>query len=60
MITPDKYTKLYFIAISLSLADSNGPVLSTIDRNTDWCFCSKLIGVSNSITLPDDKTYMRN
>lgn len=46
-----------FIAISLSLVDSNGPVLSTIEQNTDCCFCIKLNGVSNSITLPNDKTY---
>ena len=43
-------------AISFSLGDSNAPVLSTIDLNTDWRFCSRLNGVSNSITLPDDKT----
>jgi len=42
--------------IFLNLTDSNGPVLSTIELNTESCVCSKLYGVSYSITLPDDKT----
>ena len=42
--------------IFLNLTDSNGPVLSTIELNTELCVCSKLYGVSYSITLPDDKT----
>ena len=43
-------------AICLSLSDSMGPVLFTIIWNNEWCFCSRLYGVSNSITLPEDNT----
>ena len=45
------------VAISLSLSDSATPVFFTILRNTELCFCSRLNGVSNSITLPEDNTY---
>ena len=44
-------------AIFLNFFDSTGPVFFTILWNTDCCFCRRLNGVSNSITLPEDKTY---
>ena len=45
------------MAIFLSFSDSITPVFFTILWNTELCFCSRLNGVSNSITLPEDKTY---
>ena len=48
------------LAISFSLSDSTGPVLFTMLWNIEYCFCKRLNGVSNSITLPDDKTYKIN
>ena len=47
------------MAIFLSFSDSVIPVFSTILRNTELCCCRRLNGVSNSITLPDDKTYIK-
>jgi len=53
-----QFNQLFFLSFTMffNLTDSIGPVSSTIDLNTELCVCSRLYGVSYSITFPDDKT----
>ena len=54
-----QFNQTFFLSFTIffNFTDSNGPVLSIIKLNTELCVCSRLYGVSYSITFPDDKTY---